>query len=361
VKFAVVARQLPDPAGTAAGRALRAWCAGVLAEGHELDVWSWSPEPPTFELPPWCTWRPLPAESRVQTRVRAALRPRSDVIRGAWAPAGTAVAVADDVPSFAAVATHRHSVSTLHYRTAIDAAALGRRSLRDVQDRRAERRAVRMAWLTLAYSGRAGSGARGRARLVPIAYDVPAEAMPPVDEPRVALVADWRWAPNRVALATLLSLWPDVRARVPDAQLVVAGRGDHIASVPSSSGVRVLGEVARAEDVLAGAALVAFPCPPTSGPKMKVLEALAHGVPVVTTAAGVEGLFLGDTVEDLVVESASASAFANRLVALLSAPDRRASIAGRARHAVAAAHSPRAAARARVDAITAALSAEGES
>ena len=354
MKLAVVARQLPELEGTAAGRALRAWCDGVVGEGHELDVWSWSPDPPAGGLPPWCRWRPLPDERAARTRARALIRPRSDVVRAGWQPPADAIAIADDVPSFAAAAAHGRSVSTLHYRTSIDAAALGRRALRDVQDRRAERRAANESWLALAYSARAASSARGQARTIPVAHTMP-DPIPFVDAPHAVLVADWRWAPNRVALSTLLRVWPEVCDRVHGARLVLAGRGDHLATVQPSASVEVVGEVPHSAAVLARAAVVAFPCPPTSGPKMKVLEALAFGVPVVTTEAGIEGLFIGDVASDLGTTEAG---FADRLVSLLADPARRADIGARARRAVVAAHAPGPAARARVDAIAAALASE---
>src|SRR5437870_11852248 len=139
-------------------------------------------------------------------------------------------------------------------------------------------------------------------------------------------------------------MWPDIRGRVSGARLLRAGRGAHLARIDSSSSVDVLGEVARSEDVLARAALVAFPCPPTSGPKIKVLEALAFGIPVVTTAAGVEGLFIADVAADVV---ATEYDFADRVVRLLTDPARRADVATRARAAVAAAHAPLPAARGR--------------
>jgi glycosyltransferase involved in cell wall biosynthesis len=326
-----------------------------VAEGHQVEVWSWSPEPPAAEPPEWCSWRPLPEEQRVRTRARALVHPRSDIESATWDPPSDAIAIADDVPSFAAVSKHRHSVATLHYRTSIDAAALRRRALRDVQDRRAERRAAARSWLPLAYSPRAASAARGRARTIPIAHAIPATPVAFVDEPVVALVADWRWAPNHIALATLLRVWPDICARVSGARLLLAGRGDHLARIQASASVEVLGEVARSEDVLARAALVAFPCPPTSGPKVKVLEALAFGVPVVTTASGVEGLFIADVAADIVTTERD---FADRVVASLADPARRADVATRARAAVAATHAPRPAARARISAIEAALASE---
>jgi glycosyltransferase involved in cell wall biosynthesis len=56
------------------------------------------------------------------------------------------------------------------------------------------------------------------------------------------------------------------------------------------AGVEVVGTVRRSVDFLDRCAVVAFPCPPSSGPKTKVLEALAYARPVVTTPSGAEGV-----------------------------------------------------------------------
>ena len=181
---------------------------------------------------------------------------------------------------------------------------------------------------------------------MPIAYPVPAEALPIVDEPVAALLADWSWPPNHRALEWLLAAWPDVRDAVPAARLLLAGRHLERASVGSMAGVETLGAVASSTDVLARAAVIAFPCPPTSGPKVKVLEALAHGVPVVTTQAGVEGLVVepGDAV------AVDRRHFASGLASLLTEPERRAQMAAGGRRSALAHHDGIPVARARLKA-----------
>lgn len=333
----VLSRHLPLPEGTAAGRVLRATCEGLLAEGVDVRVTSWAPEEPA-ELPSWCTWGPLPAEPAWRTRGRAVVRPRSDVVRLGWSPVGTAVA--DDPLSAAALPSG--GVATLHYVTAYDVAALGvRPSPRHLQDVRAERRL--RGTPVLAYSDRVADWVGGTA--VPVAVPVPDAPLPPVEQPVAAVVADWRWAPNRTALGRLLRSWPAVRAAVPGACLLVAGRGD--AGVGRLPGVDVLGEVPHLVDVLARAAVLAFPCPDSSGPKVKVLEAAAHGVDVVTTTAGAEGV----ATDALVVSDAAG--FEAALVAALRDPAARADRSRQARADVLAVHAPRPAARARQAALQA--------
>jgi glycosyltransferase involved in cell wall biosynthesis len=136
-----------------------------------------------------------------------------------------------------------------------------------------------------------------------------------------------------------------VRARVPGAELVLAGWGLDGMGVNAGAGVRVIGSVARSVDALAEASVLAFPCPATSGPKVKVIEALAYGVPAVTTEYGVEGIWLGQGEGAVVADRAG---FAAALSATLADPEERQRLAATGRAAVAANHSGVAAAQHRV-------------
>lgn len=357
----MVSRHLPDEQGTAAGRALWALGEGLVAAGHDLDVWSWWYDPPASPLPAWCRWAPLPDEPALRTRTRALLRPRRDVVRAGWQPpTGADVVVADDPVSFPAVEGHGRSILTVHYSTVLDAAALGERSLRAVQDHRAERSFARGADGVVAYSDRVAGALVRRAVVAPIAVPVP-PAQELVDAPVAACVADWRWPPNARAGELLRAAWPLVRAQLPSARLELAGVGSEELDDPLA-GVRGQGRVDDVAEVLAGAAVLAFPCPPTSGPKVKVLEAMARGLPVVTTGAGAEGIGAEDgagAAGPLSVAGEDPAAFAAALLGLLSDPERRRHQAERARALVLAHHAPVPAAQRRVAAWAEALSPPG--
>src|SRR5207248_787447 len=98
---------------------------------------------------------------------------------------------------------------------------------------------MRAADLCLALSERVLGAVDGV--VVPAAYPMPDEPLPFVEEPVAAIMSDWLWPPNRAALDTLLTDWPQVRARVPAARLLVAGRNLSPDAVGIIEGVEYLG------------------------------------------------------------------------------------------------------------------------
>jgi hypothetical protein len=347
VRLLLVSEHLPQAEGTASGRLLRAAGDGLVAAGHDVTAVCWTDEEPSEQLPAWARWQPVPRGHRAVDHAAALLRPR-------WAssaldlPDDADFSFAEDPLSWPAIAGHHRTGVVLHFSCLLDARALGGLTPHVLQGHRADRRAVRHATVPLSYSGRVAAALGGRAAWLPAAVDVPATQLEHQSAPRALLLAGWDWPPNLAALRQLLADWPAVLAAVPGAELLLAGRG---CPEVRADGVRVLGEVPRAVDAFAEAAVLAFPCPPTSGPKTKVLEALAAGLPVLTTEAGAEGL-----ADPTVCETAGAQGFSQALTTLLGDEARRVELARRGREMVAARHSPAAAATARVAALSGACS-----
>ena len=346
MRFTIVSYHVPHPHGSAAGRLTYAVCAGLLELGHDVRVWAWQHDEPAVEPPQWCQWAPPPAAGGLRTRSRAIVRPRTDLARAPsplpdrWA----AVAVAEDVPSFAGLDRGRRVLSVFNL-TALDEAALGRRTAAGVQDRRAERSAARRADLVLGCSERVAARLGGR--LAPAGYPAPAAARAPVDHPVAVVAADWRWAPNRWALDRLLRSWPAVRDVVAGARLRLAGTG--LDGVGTVAGVEALGRVGDTAALLAEAVAVPFPYPPTSGPKAKVMEALASGVAVVSTRWGFEGLADDAVRAGVVVDDGDdVASFAAAVAGVLRDPGAAAVRGTAGRAAMLEHHSPVAAARARL-------------
>ena len=113
-------------------------------------------------------------------------------------------------------------------------------------------------------------------------------------EPLILYFGTLGWQPNLVGLEHFLcSVFPLVRQRMPQARFVVAGKGAptwlrRLAS--RTPRVQFLGPVADAEPLYRRARLFVEASPAGGGTRLKVLNALARGLPVVASPEGAEGL-----------------------------------------------------------------------
>lgn len=142
------------------------------------------------------------------------------------------------------------------------------------------------------------------------------------------------WRPNVEAVAWFLeSAWPLVRAAAPDARFLVAGSSPPpgLDAPDPGKGVRFLGRVEDAREFLASGAAMVVPLLSGGGIRVKILEAMALGVPVVSTRLGASGIDARDGVEILVADDPSR--LAEACVGLLEDRERAIGIgrAGRAR------------------------------
>ncbi|MGH3072974.1 MAG: glycosyltransferase, partial [Gaiellaceae bacterium] len=129
--------------------------------------------------------------------------------------------------------------------------------------------------------------------LAPLSVDPRHYEPAPLDGPPVAgLLGAGFWPPTETAIRRLVArIWPRVLERAPDARLRIAGRGTTaIPDLRPGRSTELVGEVPSAADFLSGLSLLLYPVSRGSGMKVKVLEALAAGVPVVTTRFGAEGI-----------------------------------------------------------------------
>jgi glycosyltransferase involved in cell wall biosynthesis len=154
----------------------------------------------------------------------------------------------------------------------------------------------------------------------------------------VAFVATMGWAPNvDAALWLCREIWPAVLARVPEAQLLLVGK-DPAPAVQALAGenVVVTGTVADVTPYLGRSRVVVAPLRAGGGTRLKIMEALDVGRPVVATSVGCEGM--EDLVGRGVVVADTAMGLAEAIASLLLDPAR-ASALGRSGHdAVAAGH-----------------------
>jgi glycosyltransferase involved in cell wall biosynthesis len=113
-------------------------------------------------------------------------------------------------------------------------------------------------------------------------------------EPIILYLGTLSWQPNIEGVERFLSsVLPSVHKRAPDARLVVAGRGASKAlaqKVRAAPGAVFLGEIDDTESLYATARVFVDATQSGGGTRLKVLNALARGVPVVASQYAAQGL-----------------------------------------------------------------------
>jgi glycosyltransferase involved in cell wall biosynthesis len=158
---------------------------------------------------------------------------------------------------------------------------------------------------------------------IPIAVDT--EALPfrvaPPAPTRILSVATMFYPPNVEGVRWFAtSVLPLIRREVPNAEFLVVGSRPpaSIEGLDGHGGIRVLGFVENLDPLVEQCAAVVVPVRSGSGMRVKILEALARGVPVVSTAVGAEGIDLEANRHLLVADEAAD--FAAAVVRILREP-----------------------------------------
>ena len=140
-----------------------------------------------------------------------------------------------------------------------------------------------------------GGGRHGLA-VVPNGVDLGGPAPEPLPrDPTVVFTGALYTGPNRDGIIWFCrDVWPIVRRGVPTAKLVVVGArpGPEVCDLGGRDGVEVRADVPAVRPFLDRARVAVVPLRVGSGTRLKALEALAAGRPVVGTTIGLDGLGL---------------------------------------------------------------------
>ena len=168
---------------------------------------------------------------------------------------------------------------------------------------------------------------------------LPATPLPaaagPAGPPAVAFSANFEYHPNQSAVRFFRrEVWPGLRSRWPALIWRLIGKNPHAVKDFTSGDPRieVTGPVEDAVRELARAHVAVVPLLSGSGTRLKILEAWAAGLPVVSTRVGAEGLPARDGESLLLADTGPAIAAA--VSRLLASPDLRRALGGRGRRLV---------------------------
>lgn len=184
---------------------------------------------------------------------------------------------------------------------------------------------------------RAVLGDSPRVHVIPNGTDLPGPESayaPPPPAPLFLFIGQMSYQPNVDAVCYFRErVLPLIREQLPTARLMVVGREPHerVQGLHDELTTTVVGPVPSVEPYLRQSTALVTPIRFGGGTRIKILEALAHQRPVVTSKLGVEGLELEDGTHLLVADSPVA--FAAACVRLHKDPalHRRLSEAGHAR------------------------------
>ena len=185
------------------------------------------------------------------------------------------------------------------------------------------RSAHRAEWVTTcsAEDSRVLQQAGARTLLIPNGVtNPPASWVPPPRSKTALYVGSMDYAPNVQGLKWLLrTVWPVVRASEPRARLIVAGRQAYrvaslLANVPNAY---VCDSPESLTSLYQDADLCVVPLQGGGGTKIKLLEGISYGLPIVTTSFGLQGM---PEVEEFVFRADTGPEFAHAILGVFSAP-----------------------------------------
>ncbi|MEY2980480.1 MAG: hypothetical protein RL562_707, partial [Planctomycetota bacterium] len=123
---------------------------------------------------------------------------------------------------------------------------------------------------------------------------LPAHPVEPSEAPpRILFLGDYRHAPNpEAAREVALRVLPRIREQLPDAELWLAGPNPtpFVAALAQAPGVRVHGFVKDLGSLFGQVRALVAPVFSGGGSRIKVLTALAHGLPVISNELGLRGI-----------------------------------------------------------------------
>ncbi|MCX6704565.1 MAG: glycosyltransferase family 4 protein [Candidatus Woesebacteria bacterium] len=134
-----------------------------------------------------------------------------------------------------------------------------------------------------------------------------------VDPPRVLYVGNFTWLQNIEAVEDLVNrVWPKIKKEIANAKLWIVGMHmtDYIKNLKSGD-IEVTEGMPDIRDAYRKSTVLVTPIRGPGGTRLKILEAMASALPVVTTTVGAEGLgvkngkeaLISDNLDDLIESS----------------------------------------------------------
>jgi glycosyltransferase involved in cell wall biosynthesis len=132
------------------------------------------------------------------------------------------------------------------------------------------------------------------------------------------------------------TIWPVLRQHLPQLTLTIVGARPtpEVQALAAVAGITVTGTVPDVRPFYANALAAIVPLRTGGGTRLKILEAMAAGTPVISTELGAEGLAVDSGKHILLAAADSAPSWLHHIESLLRSPDRAAQLTMVARQLV---------------------------
>lgn len=160
-------------------------------------------------------------------------------------------------------------------------------------------------------------GFHGKSITVPVSMQVMPAVQPTTNmQPTFFHIGSMDWMPNVEGVQWLIKeVWPLVLKEIPDAVLKLAGRNFNLNQFQNlPAGVEIVGEVFDSKAFVLQEDIMVVPILSGGGIRIKIIEGLGLGKPVVTTQTGAEGI--ADKTEAYIILNEKAEDMACSMVEL---------------------------------------------
>jgi O-antigen biosynthesis protein len=155
--------------------------------------------------------------------------------------------------------------------------------------------------------------------ILPTVFTTPTTVPPGIDDRRGLFFVGGFWhQPNGDGVTWFVEkIWAQIRSQIPECRFRIAGSnpGDEVLALATVPGIEVIGFVPDLTPLFDSARVFIAPLRYGAGVKSKIGQSLLHGLPVVTTSIGAEGMNLVDGEHALIADDPEI--FAGQVVRLL--------------------------------------------
>lgn len=135
---------------------------------------------------------------------------------------------------------------------------------------------------------------------------------------KLLFVGDQFWEPNKQAITWFCNkVLPIIHQVDPDISLTLVGKINHDLTIKYNRNVIFTGYVESVRDLLKQQFISILPFKSGSGIRLKALEAMSYGIPIISTEKGVYGLNVTNN-QECIITSANHLDFADKVIKLVN-------------------------------------------